>query len=193
MATNNNNNSSVTNAASPNLPIAPVHYSQQYQDQLNNAFRLYFTHNDNTNRQVVAAAYSLLTMHWMDMQMSNFQNIIGYKLGQAAMTTGYTTVYTVPLPTQVSGTNAQTVPDTRTFIKDITIVNTTTAPIGIYVHLVPYGSTATTDNAIFYNNALAANTTVQWTGVQILGAGDTIQVKGASAGCTVTISGAQGT
>ena len=26
----------------PNLPIAPVEYSQQYQDQLNNVLRLYF-------------------------------------------------------------------------------------------------------------------------------------------------------
>jgi len=31
----------------PNLPIAPVDYSQQYQDQLNNALRLYFNQIDN--------------------------------------------------------------------------------------------------------------------------------------------------
>ena len=31
----------------PNLPIAPVEYSQQYQDQLNNVLRLYFTQLDN--------------------------------------------------------------------------------------------------------------------------------------------------
>jgi hypothetical protein len=31
----------------PNLPIAPVDYAQQYQDQLNNAFRLYFGQIDN--------------------------------------------------------------------------------------------------------------------------------------------------
>jgi hypothetical protein len=31
----------------PNLPIAPVEYSQQYQDQLSNAFRLYFGQIDN--------------------------------------------------------------------------------------------------------------------------------------------------
>jgi hypothetical protein len=31
----------------PNLPIAPVDYSQQYQDQLNNALRLYFAQVDN--------------------------------------------------------------------------------------------------------------------------------------------------
>ena len=31
----------------PNLPIAPADYSQQYQDQLNNALRLYFNQIDN--------------------------------------------------------------------------------------------------------------------------------------------------
>ena len=31
----------------PNLPIAPVDYSQQYQDQLNNVLRLYFSQLDN--------------------------------------------------------------------------------------------------------------------------------------------------
>jgi hypothetical protein len=30
----------------PNLPIAPVEYSQQYQDQLNNVLRLYFAQLD---------------------------------------------------------------------------------------------------------------------------------------------------
>jgi len=32
---------------SPNLPIAPTEYSQQYQDQLNNVLRLYFAQLDN--------------------------------------------------------------------------------------------------------------------------------------------------
>jgi len=32
---------------SPNLPIAPAEYSQEYQDQLNNVFRLYFASLDN--------------------------------------------------------------------------------------------------------------------------------------------------
>lgn len=31
----------------PNIPIAPVDYSQQYQDQLTNALRLYFSQVDN--------------------------------------------------------------------------------------------------------------------------------------------------
>jgi hypothetical protein len=32
---------------SPNLPIAPAEYSQEYQDQLNNVLRLYFAQLDN--------------------------------------------------------------------------------------------------------------------------------------------------
>lgn len=120
--------------------------------------------------------------------MANFQDIIGYKLGQADMTTSYTTVYTVPTASTIPA-----VPPTRTFIKDITIVNTTASAIGIYVHLVPSGGTATTSNAIFYNNALQGYTTVQWNGIQILDAGATIQVKGSAAGCTITVSGGQGT
>jgi hypothetical protein len=32
---------------SPNLPVAPIEYSQQYQDQLNNVLRLYFAQLDN--------------------------------------------------------------------------------------------------------------------------------------------------
>lgn len=33
----------------PNLPIAPVDYNQQYQDQFGNALRLYFNQVDNVN------------------------------------------------------------------------------------------------------------------------------------------------
>jgi hypothetical protein len=120
--------------------------------------------------------------------MSNFQNIIGYQLGQAAMTTSYATIYTVPTASTVPA-----VPATRTFVKDITIVNTDAATIGIYVHLVPSGGSATAANAIFYNNQLPQNTTVQWTGVQIMNAGDTIQVKASATGCTVMVSGGQAT
>jgi len=32
---------------SPNLPVAPTEYSQEYQDQLNNVLRLYFSQLDN--------------------------------------------------------------------------------------------------------------------------------------------------
>ena len=36
------------NTVAPNLPIGPVEYSQQYQDQFNNVLRLYFNQIDNT-------------------------------------------------------------------------------------------------------------------------------------------------
>jgi hypothetical protein len=39
---------------SPNLPIAPVDYSQQYQDQLNNVLRLYFAQLDNPGPSAMA-------------------------------------------------------------------------------------------------------------------------------------------
>ena len=38
----------------PNLPIAPVEYSQQYQDQLNNVLRLYFAQLDNPGPSAMA-------------------------------------------------------------------------------------------------------------------------------------------
>lgn len=38
---------------SPNLPIAPVEYSQQYVDQLTNALRLYFGQLDNFSQAIV--------------------------------------------------------------------------------------------------------------------------------------------
>jgi hypothetical protein len=37
----------------PNLPIGPVEYSQQYQDQLNNALRQYFAQVDNFTQATV--------------------------------------------------------------------------------------------------------------------------------------------
>ena len=47
-------NGTLLTPKAPNLPIAPVEYTQQYQDQLNNALRLYFNQIDNfsqgTNR-----------------------------------------------------------------------------------------------------------------------------------------------
>jgi hypothetical protein len=40
----------------PNLLIAPVEYRQQYQDQLNNALRLYFNQVDNFSQNVTIPA-----------------------------------------------------------------------------------------------------------------------------------------
>lgn len=120
--------------------------------------------------------------------MANYQNIVGYQLGQAAMGTAYSIVYSVPSSTAVP---AQ--PATRTFVKDINVCNTTSGAISIYIHFVPSGGTADTTNPLYYAYSLAANTTLRWTGTQILNAGATIQVKASATGCSVIISGGQGT
>ena len=107
-----------------------------------------------------------------------YNNVTPIKLGQAAITTSYATVYTAPV-------------GTRTYVKDIDIINTTGASINIYVSLVPSGGTAGTTNALFYATPLPAYTIVQWAGSQILNEGDTLQVKAPNAGCTITASGGE--
>jgi hypothetical protein len=107
-----------------------------------------------------------------------YYDITPTKLAQAAMTTSYVTIYTTPV-------------NTRTFVKDITIVNTTSATINIYVSLVPKSGAAGTDNAIFYANSLPANTTVEWCGAQIMNAEGFISVKASAIGCTINISGGE--
>ncbi len=113
-----------------------------------------------------------------ECSVANYQNITPIKLGQQAITTSYTTVYTTP-------------PSSRTFVKEFDIINTTSATIRIYVSIVPTGDTAGTANALFYYNALPAHTTMQWTGSQVMNAGDTIQVKASAVGCTITASGGE--
>jgi hypothetical protein len=39
----------------PNLPLAPLDYERQYQDQLNNVLRLYFNRIDTTFNQLSAS------------------------------------------------------------------------------------------------------------------------------------------
>jgi hypothetical protein len=105
-----------------------------------------------------------------------FQDITGIQIAQAAVTTGYTTIYTV-------------IAAQRLYIKDIDVCNTTGAAVTFTAHLVPSGSTALVGNALFYGSSIAANDNLQWTGTQIIDVGATIQVKASAVGCTVTISG----
>jgi hypothetical protein len=107
-----------------------------------------------------------------------YNNVTPIRLGQAEMTTSYVTIYTTP-------------PNTRTYVKDLDIINTTVAAIGIYVSLVQTGGSAGTSNALFYNTQLPPNTIVQWAGSQVLNEGDTIQVKASASGCTITVSGGE--
>lgn len=107
-----------------------------------------------------------------------FQRITPVKLAQAAVTASAVTVYTVPA-------------STRTMVKDIDICNTTAGALTVNVFLVPSGGSAGTGNALLYGASVTANTTLQWTGVQVMNAGDTIQVQASGLGLTANISGGE--
>lgn len=109
---------------------------------------------------------------------TNFQNIIGTQLGQAALTTSYVALYTVP-----SGY--------RTYIKQFDICNTTAGALRVYVSFVPVGGTAGTSNAILFNAVIPAYSTLQWCGAQILSASNTVQAKASATGCTMTLTGGE--
>lgn len=108
----------------------------------------------------------------------NFQNIIGTLLTQQALTTSYVSMYTVPA-------------NTRTYIKEFDICNTTAGTINVYVSFVLAGGTASASNAILYNAPIPAYSTLQWCGAQILNASGTIQAKASAAGCTITVTGGE--
>lgn len=107
-----------------------------------------------------------------------FQNITPTKLGQAAITTGVTTLYTVPA-------------STRTLLKEFSIANTTGADIDVRVFLVPAAGTAGTGNAFLYDVPVPTANALQYNGVEVMNAGDTIQIQAASTGLTITASGAE--
>lgn len=110
-----------------------------------------------------------------------FQNITPVKLGQSAMPIATAVLYTVPA-------------NTRAFIKDIDICNTSTTVLYATVYLVPSGGIAGTSNMLipsFPINPALSGGMFQWGGSQILNAGDTIQIMGSAAGLTINASGAE--
>jgi hypothetical protein len=109
-----------------------------------------------------------------------FDVITPAKLGQAAITTSVTTLYTVPA-------------STRTLLKEFSIANTTAAAINVRVFLVPSAGSAGTSNAFLYDVSIPANNTIQYNGIEVLNAGDTIQIQAASAGLTIIASGGEAT
>lgn len=109
-----------------------------------------------------------------------YQRITPAKLGQAAITGATTTLYTVPA-------------STRTMVKELDICNTTGGALTVNVHLVPSAGSAGTANALLYGTSISANTTLQWSGVQVLNAGDTIQIQASGVGLTISASGGEAT
>lgn len=76
-----------------------------------------------------------------------------------------------------------------TYVEDVTICNTSGAPVTVSVALVPLGGTVGASNALFSAMSVAANTTTQWKGRQVLLAGGSIQASASSTSCTIHISG----
>jgi hypothetical protein len=109
-----------------------------------------------------------------------FQNITATRLAQVAIPITVLSAYRAPT-------------DTRTFLKDMDIANTTAGAISVSVFIVQVGSTASTANALFYKVPIPGYSTLQWTGSQILNTGDTIQVQATAIGCTVTMTGGEAT
>ena len=93
-----------------------------------------------------------------------FQTVTPIRLAQANMTTNYLAIYTCPT-------------DARTYMKDIIVCNGTAGAGNVYINIVPDTQAVGVSNALYFNYPLAAHTTFQWKGTQILNEGDTIQVK----------------
>jgi hypothetical protein len=109
-----------------------------------------------------------------------FDVITPVKLGQAAITTGVTTLYTVPA-------------STRTLLKEFSISNTTAADINVRVFLVPSMGSAATSNAFLYDVPVPTANALQYNGIEVLNAGDTIQIQAVSTGLTIIASGGEAT
>lgn len=108
----------------------------------------------------------------------SFSTQVNARLGQAALTTSYASVYTTPT-------------GVRTTVKTIDMCNTTSSGVLVSVSIVPVSGTAGTSNALFYAASIPANDTLQWTGEQVLNAGDFISAKGNVSGITLTMSGTE--
>lgn len=104
----------------------------------------------------------------------------GAALASGSAGTGtYATLYTVPVGTQMA-------------IVDIEICNTGSTTATFYISLVPSGGTAGASNALFYAAPINGNTTVQWTGQQVLSAGGTVQAYASSSAVTIKVGGGPG-
>ena len=107
-----------------------------------------------------------------------FQRVTPTRLAQAASTTAFLAIYTCPS-------------NTRAYVKDITVCNTTDGAVTVFVSLVPDQGAVGTANALFSALSIAANTVYQWKGVQILSESETIQFKGSATGLTIHVSGGE--
>ena len=103
----------------------------------------------------------------------------GELLFRGAMTTSTSTLFTVQTGRQYA-------------VTDIEITNTSGGSLTYSVYLVPSGGAAAASNALFATVSIAANTTFQWKGQQVITAGATIQAIGSAATLTIMVTGGRG-
>lgn len=109
-----------------------------------------------------------------------FDSITPVKLGRGAISTTPTvdTIYTVPTLT-------------RAIVKDIDLSNTGATSIQVTVYLVQSGGSPGTSNELIPNMTVPAYGMIQWTGSQVLNAGDSIRTTASASGVTINASGAE--
>ena len=95
------------------------------------------------------------------------------RFSQKAIGTSNTTMYTAQ-------------PDGRSAILDIMVVNTTAAPINLTMYI---GSAATANAFGWYSSSIAAYSSMQYNGYQILNQSESLIAVGSAVGLTATISG----
>ena len=102
------------------------------------------------------------------------------KLGRGAISTSPTvdTLYTTPALS-------------RSIVKDMDIANTTAASLTVTVYLVESGGSPGASNTLIPGMTVPANGMIQWTGSQVLNAGDSIRATASGAGLTINASGAE--
>ena len=98
------------------------------------------------------------------------------ELAFAPIGTGITTLYTA------SGQSAS-------HVNCINICNTTSSTVRVSVFIVASGTTYGTQNAIFYNVPIPANTTVLWEGAAIMPPRSALQSLASASGATINVSG----
>ena len=77
-------------------------------------------------------------------------------------------------------------------VTEIDIANTSGSSQTYTIYLVPSGGTASASNALFSAQTIAANTTFQWKGAQVVQAGGTIQGFASAVTVTFMITGGRG-
>jgi len=101
----------INQVAAPNLPLAPIEYSRQYQDQLNNVLRLYFNRLDSILDQLktdeIIPALTNYTVATLPSAVTSGKGARAFVTDALAPTFGATVVTggAIAVPVYSDGTN----------------------------------------------------------------------------------------